>query len=146
MKEYIERIIDKGNIEDMHELSEILEELLCELEKTDEELYKEYELELYKMAYGNKLNREMAEEIVSKMRPYRMRWSFEESRDIQMDYNATDIDEVDFFVVLNSAYNDFRDIFDEDIGKYIKYTIDFIKDEDAKEDKVFLYFTTIVEE
>ncbi len=146
MKEYIERIIDKGNIEDMHELSEILEELLCELEKTDEELYKEYELELYKMAFGNKLNKKMAEEIVSKMKPYRMRWSLEESKEIQMDYNATDIDEIDFFVVLNSAYNDFRDIFSEDIDKYVRYTIDFIKDEDAKEDKVFLYFTTIVEE
>ena len=26
---------------------------------------------------------------------------------------------------------------------YIKFTVDFIQDEDAKEDKVFIYFTKI---
>ena len=38
MREYIERIIDNGDIEKMHELSEMLEELLCEV--TDEDLKK----------------------------------------------------------------------------------------------------------
>lgn len=146
MEDYIERIIDGGDINKMHELSEILEELLEGLKKTDEELYKEYELELYEMAYGRKLNEEMAEEIVSKMRPYRKRWTIGETRDMQMRYGATDIDEIDFFVVINSAYNDYRDIFQDNIEDYVMFTIDFIRDEDAKTDKVFLYFTTIVEE
>lgn len=146
MEDYIERIIDGGDINKMHELSEILEELLEGLKKTDEELYKEYELELYEMAYGRKLNEEMAEEIVSKMRPYRKRWTIGETRDMQMRYGATDIDEIDFFVVINSAYNDYRDIFQDNIEDYVMFTIDFIRDEDAKADKVFLYFTTIVEE
>ena len=44
---------------------------------------------------------------------------------------------------MNSTYNDFHNLFDEDISKYVEYTKSFIKDEDAKEDKVFLYFTTI---
>ena len=44
---------------------------------------------------------------------------------------------------MNSAYNDFRDLFDKDIEAYARYTKNFIMDKDAKEDKVFLYFTTI---
>lgn len=144
--EYIDKIINDGNIEEMHELSRILEELLCELKKSDEELYKDYELELYEMAYGRKLNREMAEEIVSKMQPYGKRWSLNETRDFQMSHGASAIDEIDFFVVMNSAYNDYSDIFQDDIEDYIRFTIDFIRDADAKEDKVYLYFTTLVEE
>lgn len=146
MGEYIERIVDGGDINKMHELSEILEELLCELQKTNEELYKDYELELYEMAYGRKLNKEMAEEIVHKMQPYGTRWSIGETRDIQMKYGAGHIDEVDFFIVINSAYNDYNDIFQDDVGQYVNFTMDFINDQDAKDDKVFLYFTTLIEE
>lgn len=146
MEEYIERIIDGGDINKMHELSEILEELLSELQKTNEELYKEYELELYEMAFGRKLNKEMAEEIVRKMQPYGMRWALSETRDIQMKYGASNIDEIDFFVVINSAYNDYRDLFQDNVEDYVIFTMNFIRDEDAKDDKVFLYFTTLVEE
>lgn len=44
---------------------------------------------------------------------------------------------------MNSAYNDFHNLFDEDISKYVEYTKSFIKDEDAVEDKVYKYFTKI---
>ena len=37
----------------------------------------------------------------------------------------------------------YHELFDEDLGMYVKYTKDFIKDEDAKEGKVFTYFTVI---
>jgi hypothetical protein len=141
MREYIERIIDNGDIEKMHELSEMLEELLCEV--TDEDLKKDYEMELYEMAYGRKLNQELAEKIVRKMKPYGERWTLSDARDIQMQF-GTHEDDIDFYVVLNSAYNDFRDIFQDNIDNYVRYTIDFIKDEDAKADKVFIYFTTLV--
>jgi hypothetical protein len=141
MREYIERIIDNGDIEKMHELSEMLEELLCEV--TDEDLKKDYEMELYEMAYGRKLNQELAEKIVRKMKPYGERWTLNDARDIQMQF-GTHEDDIDFYVVLNSAYNDFRDIFQDNIDNYVRYTIDFIKDEDAKADKVFIYFTTLV--
>ena len=38
---------------------------------------------------------------------------------------------------------DYQDIFEENIDMYVKYAKNFIMDEDGKEDKVFLYFTTI---
>lgn len=145
IEEYIERIVDNGKIEDMQTLSDMLEDTMEIIKDYDKECYKEMEMKLYKMAYGNHLNKSMAEEIVHKMRPYNERWSFEETRNLQRQRGINDIDEVSFYTVINSAYNDYKDLFNEDIESYIRFTIDFIKDEDAKEGKVFTYFTQIVE-
>lgn len=145
VEKIIQVIVDNGKIEDMHELSDILEDTMEEIEKYDKECYDKYLMSLYKMAYGNVLNREMAEEIVSKMRPYGKRWSIEETKQMQEQYGIDDIRAVDFYIVLNSAFNDYRDLFGDDIEKYIKFTIDFIQDEDSKPDKIFLYYTQIPE-
>lgn len=143
IEEYIERIVDNGKIEDMEELSDMLEDTMEIIKDYDKECYKEMEMKLYKMAYGNHLNKSMAEEIVHKMRPYAEHWSFEETRNLQRQRGIDDIDEVEFYIVINSAYNDYKDLFNEDIESYIRFTIDFIKDEDAKQDKVFIYYTEI---
>lgn len=145
IEEIIEKIVDNGRIEDMETLSNILEDLMELIERYDPDCYKQYEMELYKMAYGNTFNKKMAEDIVSKMRPYGMRWNIQETEKIQEQYGINDIRKVDFFIVINSAYNDYRDIFGEEIDGYIKFTLDFIKDEDAKNDKVFIYYTEIPE-
>lgn len=144
IEEYIEKIVDNGKIEDMQELSDMLEGTMEIIKDYDKECYKEFEMKLYKMAYGSHLNKSMAQDIVNKMRPFGKRWDYEETRNLQEQRGINDIDPIEFFVVLNSAYNDYKDIFSEDIEGYIRFTIDFIKDEDAKEGKVFKYFTEIV--
>lgn len=140
IEEYIERIVDNGKIEDMEELSDMLEDTMEIIKDYDEKCYKEFEMKLYKMAYGSHLNKSMAQDIVKKMRPYGMRWNIEETESMQRQRGIEDIPKADFFVVINSAYNDYKDIFGEDLEGYIRFTIDFIKDEDAKEGKVFKYF------
>ena len=140
IEEYIERIVDNGKIEDMEELSDMLEDTMEIIKDYDEKCYKEFEMKLYKMAYGNHLNKSMAQDIVNKMRPYGMRWNIEETESLQRQRGIEDIPKADFFVVINSAYNDYKDIFGEDLEVYIRFNIDFIKDEDAKEGKVFKYF------
>ena len=144
IEEYIDRIVDNGKIEDMEELSDILEDTMEIIKDYDEKCYKDFEMKLYKMAYGNHLNKSMAEDIVNKMRPFGKHWDYEETKNLQEQRGINDIDPIEFFVVLNSAYNDYKDIFSEDVEGYIRFTIDFIKDEDAKEGKVFKYFTEIV--
>ena len=143
IEDYIERIIEKGNIQDMHELSEILEDVMEIIEHIDRNNYKKYCMKLYKMAYGNNLTKELAEEIVSKMKPYGEKWNINETMDIQEKYGLNDIKTSDFYIVINSAYNDYHNIFEENIEMYIKFSKDFIQDEDAKEGKVLTYFTTI---
>ena len=143
IEDYIEKIVDNGRVEDMKELSDMLEDTMEIINKYDEQCYKEMEMKLYKMAYGNVLSKKMAEEIVHKMRPSGMRWTFEETKDLQRQYGIDNINSVDFFIVMNSAFNDYRDLFQDNVEDYMKFTIDFIEDEDAKQDKVFLYYTTI---
>ena len=152
VEDYIEKIIDNGKIEDMQELSEILEDLMKKIYEYDEKCYKKYEMKLYKMAYGNTLSKRMAEEIVSNMKPYGERWTMEEARQIQEDYGIENVKPIDFFVVLNSKYNDNRDTVEkftenneQALELYICLTKDFILDPDAIQDKVFAYFTTLVD-
>lgn len=145
IERYIKKVVNDGRIEDMEELSDMLEDTMEIIKKYDEKCYREYELKLYKLAYGNNLNREMAEKIVRNMKPYGMKWSIEETSNIQRERGINDISEPAFYTVINSAYNDYHDLFQEDLEMYIRFTLDFIDDEDAKEGKVFLYFTTIPE-
>jgi len=145
IEEIIQKIVDNGRLEDMKELSDMLEDTLEIIEKYDKECYDKYLMQLYKMAYGTTFTRQMAEQIVSKMRPFGQRWSLEEIQRFQDEFGIDNVRTTDFYIVANSAYNDFRDLFGDDIEKYIKFTMDFIQDEDAKIDKVFLYYTTIVE-
>ena len=145
IEEYIEKIVDNGKIEDMQELSDMLEDTMEIIKDYDKDCYKDFEMKLYKMAYGSNLNKSMAKEIVNKMRPFGEKFSLEQSREIQDRYSVDNISDIDFYVVINSAYNDYKDIFEEDIEGYARFTIDFIKDEDAKDGKVFKYFTQIVE-
>ena len=145
IEDIIQVIVDGGDVQHMHMLSDILEDVMEELQKYDEECYKKYEMKLYKMAYGSNLTKKMAEEIVSNMRPYGQRWSIEETEQLQRQYGLDNINPVDFYTVLNSSFNDFRDIFNDNIEMYVRFTADFIDDEDAKEDKVFIYFTQIAD-
>lgn len=143
IQDCINKIVDNGDLESMHELSYMLEETLEHLKKCDENEFKKYGMKLYKMAYGETLSRDMADDIVSKMRPYGKHWDLDEIKDIQNRYSFDDIRSIDVYVVMNSAYNDYNDLFNDDIESYIKFTIDFIEDEDAGSGKVFKYFTTI---
>ena len=143
IEKIIQTIVDNGDVKHMHMLSEILEDTMEEVRKYDEKCYKKYEMELYRMAYGPHLTREMAENIVSKMRPYGKKWTIEQAEELEAQYGIGGINPIDFFVVLNSAFNDYHDIFNDNIEMYVRFTVDFINDEDAKEDKVFLYFMNI---
>lgn len=143
IREYIAKIGENRKVEDMQELGNMLAEIIYSTKESHPELYEKYKMELYTMAYGKVLTKEMAEKIVDNMKPYGRKWTIEETKDVQAKYGIN-VSDTEFFVVMNSAYNDFKDIFQDNIDMYVKYSVDFIKDEDAKPDKVFTYFTTIV--
>lgn len=145
IEHYIRKIVDEGSRPEMENLSDILEEVINLIKDYDEQAYKKYEMSLYKMAYGEVLNEEMAENIIRKMQPYGMKWALNESEQIQRDYGLDNIRPVDFWIVMNQSFNDFRDVFEDRIETHVKYTNAFINDEDAKPGKVFLYFTEIPE-
>lgn len=144
IKEYLERIIDKGDRRDMEKLSEILNKAICKVKDCDPDWYEEKCMKLYTMAYGKLLNEEMANDIITKMEPYHMHWNLEQTRQVQMQNGLNNIRDIDFWIVMNSAYNDYHDLFEDNLDMYVKFAKSFILDKDGKDDKVFMYYTTIM--
>ena len=142
IREYIEKIGENKNIEDMKRLGDMLSDLICEMKESHYELYEKYKMDLYEMAFGKVLSEEMAEEIVTNMKPYHLHWTMEQTNEVmkQMGYN---LNPIDFFVTMNMAYNDYHELFGEEVENYARYSKLFIDDPDAKKGKVFTYFMTI---
>lgn len=140
IERYIRKIVNDGDRREMEELSDILVEVVDIIKKYDEDCYDEYKKKLYKMAYGNQINEDVAKEIVREMKPAGQRWSINETEQMQRDYGMDNIDPVSFYLVMNQGFNDYRDVFGDNLDTYIRYTEAFICDEDAKPNKVLNYF------
>lgn len=143
IERYIRKIVSDEDQREMEELSDILVDVIDIVKRYDEDCYNEYKMKLYKMAYGNQLTEDMAEDIVKKMKPVGERWSIDETEQMQRDYGINDIKPADFYAVMNMSFNDFRNVFGDNLETYIRYTEAFINDEDAKQGKVLNYFLTI---
>lgn len=145
IKEMLTKIIDKGNIEDMYKLNDMLDDLICDLKEQKPKLYKEYKKELYELAYGNVILEDKAIEIVENMRPYGEHYTIEDAKEIKQEYsmknNASDI-----YLVVNSLYNDYHDLLDDNDEMYAKMTKLWLNDADSVEDKTYIYFSEIPKE
>ena len=150
IEDYIERIIDNGKIEDMQELSDMLEDTMEIIKDYDKECYEDFEMKLYEMAYGKVLTDEMKREWVKKMRPM-SKWTEEEVKDVVNQYGF-EVPYMSAFVILNMLYSDMKSAFgdgndEESLKRYLRGTSDWYFDEDAKvdgEEKLFNYKMYIV--
>lgn len=145
VKEILGVIIDKGKVEDMYKLNEMLNNLVCDLKEQKPKLYKEYKRELYEIAYGNVILKDKAEEIVSNMKPFGEHYTLEEANEIKETYSLKHTN-TDIYLVINSLYNDYQELFDSNDEMYAKLTKLWLNDEDSVEDKVYEYFMNIVKE
>ena len=118
VKDYLIKIIERGKREDMEELSEIFDKAIYKVKDCDPEWYEKKCMKLYTMAYGKVLSEEMAKDIISKMEPYHMHWTLEQARQIQAQNGLNNIRDIDFWTTLNEGYNDYHDLFDENIDMY----------------------------
>lgn len=145
IKEMLTKIIDKGNIEDMYKLNEMLDELICDLKEQKPKLYKEYKKQLYELAYGNVILEDKAIEIVEHMKPFGQHYNMQDAKEIKEDYsikhNVSDV-----YLVANSLYNDYHDLLEDNDEMYAKMTKMWLNDTDAVEDKTYLYFCNIPKE
>lgn len=142
IKEMLNTIIDKGKPEDMHKLNEMLNELICDLKEENPELYHEYKKELYELAFGKVIIEEKAKEIVHKMEPYGEHYSMENAEYIKDKYSIR-YSTSDVYLVLNSLYNDYHDLLDENDDTYAKMTKLWLNDADSVEYKTYAYFCHI---
>lgn len=139
VKKYIDKIIEEGTEEDMDKLEDIMIDLIYDLKRYDEDKAHKYKMCLYKMAYGEVLTDKMARKVVEDMKPDGEHWSIEQTTQVKNQYGFN-VRDIDFWVVMNMAYNDYKDIFKDNIEMYARWSNAFINDPDAKEGKVFKYF------
>lgn len=145
IKEMLAKIIDKGNIEDMYKLNEMLDELICDLKEQKPKLYKEYKKQLYELAYGNVILEDKAKEIVEHMKPFGEHYNMNDAKEIKEDYSIKH-SVSDVYLVANSLYNDYHDLLEDNDEMYAKMTKLWLNDTDSVEDKVYLYFCNIPKE
>ena len=139
IKMYIEKIL---NLDDAKKKEKLMHWMCKIVEESD--IDKDViETELYEIMEGKVFNEERARYLIEHMKPFGMKWTLEDTEGVRKQYGYEDIRPVDFWIVMNSAYNDYNDLFNDNIEYYAKYSKDFIKDEDAKEDKVYYYFSMI---
>jgi hypothetical protein len=150
IKKYIEKIIEDGDRSEMEELSEMLEKAVCETKKYDENLYEEYKMNLYEMAYGCVLTDEMKREWVANMSPL-AKWSEEEITSVVKEYDI-DMPILSVYVIMNMFYSDMKKALgsgddEESLKRYIQATKDWYYDSDAtntEEAKLYNYYKYIV--
>lgn len=141
-KKLLEEMKKRKSEKDLMCLADIVDMCLDTMKESDHEFYEHLERKMYEMLYGRKLNEEMAKEIVEDMQPNGEHWSIEQTNSV-LQSKGWQLDKVDFYIVMNSAYNDYHELFEEDVDKYAMYSKLFIKDTDAKEGKVYNYFMNI---
>lgn len=140
IKGYIEKIVNDGKEEDMEALSDMLVEIIYGMKEPHYDKYKHYKMSLYELAYGKTISDEMREEIVDRIGEH---WTLAETETVRSKYGYSDILPNEFNIVMNMAYSDYKEVFGDNLELYVKFSKAFIKDEDAKEGKVFIYFNEI---
>lgn len=151
-KYYIDKIVNSRDSEKINKLKDIIIDTISYMKTLDEEEYENIECDLYEISEGKVLNEEKAKHIIENMKPYGMHWTLDQTESVRKANGFTTIRPIDFWIVMNSAYNDLYDWFDkifktedEKITNYAMYAKKWILDKDAKETKVYDYFTTIPE-
>ena len=150
IKEYLEKIIEKGDRKDMEELSEILDKAIYKVKDCDPEWYDKKCMKLYTMAYGKVLTDDMKKKWVQELKPM-AKWTYEEIENVVKKYNIN-IPVCSAYIIMNMMYSDFKNVLgsgedEESIQKYIEAMQNWYYDEDAKnseENKLFEYYFNVV--
>lgn len=143
VKQYLEKIGESKDQEKMKKLGKMFEELMAKLKEGHLEMYKEYKMCLYEMAYGYILTEEMAQDWIYSMKPFGMKWNLEQIKSV-IEEQKLSVEPIDFWAIMNAMYNDYNELFGEEVNTYVKLSIDFLRDEDAKPNKVYNYWKYVV--
>lgn len=130
---------ERSDVKDIEALTDVAGMLLDSIKETEPDFYKHSEKLLYESLYGKKLTAELAEKLIHEMRPHGMKWTREQTNEV-MRMHGLSLDSVDFWIVMNMAYNDYHEMFDEDVDKYAEFSRLFIEDIDAPKCKVYKTF------
>lgn len=142
IKKYIDQLVKTGSPDDMECLSDMLEDLVCDLKESDHEKYMQYKFKLHRLAYGEHLSEDMAKHWVSEMKnkdgTVGEHWSYEQTSTLAEKHNKCD-----FYAVLNMVYSDYYNP-RFDTNTYVALARDWLDDKDVGEGKTLKYYMYVV--
>lgn len=143
-KKLLERMKERKSVDDLMTLIDIVDMSLDTMKESRPDFYEHLESLLYESVYGKVISEEMAEKWVSEMLPYRIHWTREQTNSVMKQY-ASNMNPIEWYVVLNMMYNDYRDVLGtEDVDVYAKLSKAWLNDIDAKKDKLYCYYKNII--
>lgn len=143
VREYITKIGENKKVEDMKKLGDMLAEIIYDMKESHHELYEDYKMDLYEMAYGKIITREIADKWIETMKPFGKKWTIEETTSA-MKSLGSNFRDIDFYVVANMMYNDYYNLVKDDETLALKLAHDWLDDEDAIKEKLYCYWKNIV--
>ena len=142
IKKYIDQLVKTGSPDDMECLSDMLEDLVCDLKESDHEKYIQYKFKLHRLAYGEHLSEDMAKHWVSEMKnkdgTVGEHWSYEQTSTLAEKHNKCD-----FYAVLNMMYSDYYNS-RFDTNTYVTLARDWLDNKDVGEGKTLKYYMYVV--
>ena len=143
-KKLLEEMKKSKSVDNLMTLIDIVDMSLDTMKENNPDFYEHLESLLYESVYGKVISEEMAEKWVSMMSPYHLHWTMEQTSSVMKQYMPNG-KPIDWFVVLNMMYNDYRDVLGTDeVDIYAKLAKGWLMDSDAKEDKLYCYYKNIV--
>ena len=141
-KHLIKKIIENGRQTDMDYLECLLDDFIHDLKTENYTKYKSLELDLYKTAYGEHLNEELALEWVSEMEnkdgTKGQHWSVDQTSQYAGEFNKWD-----WYAVMNMMYSDYYNQ-KFDTNTYIELAKDWLNDKDVGDGKTLKYYMLVV--
>lgn len=143
-KKLLEEMKKNKSVTDLMTLIDVADMSLDTMKESNPDFYEHLESLLYESVYGKVISEEMAENWVEDMKPYHLHWTKEQTDNVMKQY-APGLKPLDWYVVLNMMYNDYRDVLGtDDVDLYAKLAKGWLTDRDAKDSKLYCYYKNIV--
>lgn len=128
----------------------IFNELLIDLKVDNPKIEQIIMNDLYVSVYGEHFDKDTAIEAVSGMKNVDgtkgEHWTITQTNEAAKKFGITfdTYNQYDFYYVLNMMYNDYYNIFTDDVNSYIQIAVAWLDDPDVSEGKAWRYYRKVV--
>lgn len=128
------------------QIREFVDDALGMLKETNEDLYDDLEMHLYKEIYGCHFNDWMLEcatkNMINEDGTHGPHWTVDQTSNVarQNNLRLEHYNEYDWNYVMNMIYSDYYGVLQDDVNTYYKMAKKFLDDKDAPDGKALIYY------
>lgn len=128
------------------QVREFVDDALGMIKETNEDLYDELEMHLYKELYGCHFSEWMLEcatkHMINEDGTHGPHWSVDQTNNVarQNNLRLEHYNEYDWNYVMNMIYSDYYGVVQDDVNTYYKLSKKFLDDKDAPDGKALIYY------